>query len=257
MYKRILISSALLAVFLSSCVTMRLETRLKKDGSGSFVIVTAFDKQMIESMGKAQGVDMDDILSGLSGGPMPGMPNTRMEEFKEGDKQGFKIIVTFQDMADLQAQMQEMNLASSVSLTPEGEALIFRAFFDGNLMTQGLDSSQRAELEGLDLENMDLNELGIEFSYVVDVEGRVLDYAPREFGKARGGQVTWDLTKAPPEAQTMEFVVKWKPGDKADNKNVLLIVLLLAMGLVCLWIVYEVVRVFLDKRAAPGDEINL
>jgi hypothetical protein len=75
-------------------------------------------------------------------------------------------------------------------------------------------------LEGFDPESMDLEEMGVEVTYSIEVEGKILSYAPKHNATVKGGKVTWDLVKANPDETAL--MVKWGPGGGTDMTVILL-----------------------------------
>jgi hypothetical protein len=82
-------------------------------------------------------------------------------------------------------------------------------------------TSRLGEAGGESLEGFDMGDIDLEYSYAIEIEGNIIEYAPKEIATVDGSKVTWDLTSA--STDTVELMLKWEPG---GGLNPLLIVLI-------------------------------
>jgi hypothetical protein len=225
MKKRTFVLISLFTLLLSGCITMRVETKIKKGGSGSHTVLVAFDKSAMEALG---GVSSEDVGSeefvAQAQAQVSHIPGAKVEEYKTDELEGVKVSVPFKSFEELERISTKgglIELFDTVAISHEGDTTTLQGSFS-TLAPTDLGEG----LEGFDVENMDLEEMGVEVTYSIEVEGQILSYAPKHNATVKGGKVTWDLVKANPDETAL--MVKWGPGGGTDMTVVLLAVV--AMG---------------------------
>ncbi len=246
MKKHVLIPVLLLAVLLSGCITVRIETRIKKDGSGVKSYVLALDRSvtsMIASMAQESGASMDDIWAEAraNAGAIEG---ARVEDYRDEDIEGIQVSVPFENLDELQALSSSDTFegVDSVTVSKTDDTLTLKAVVKAVDLTSGL-----SEAGGEDLEGFDLGEIELEYTYAVEVEGKILEHSPQEIARVKGSKVTWDLSQA--SAETVELMVRWKPGGGSK-----LLPILAAVALAGGVILIAVGGVLVIRKRKPSDQ---
>jgi hypothetical protein len=224
MKKRLLVLASLLALLASGCITIRIETKINKDGSGEKSFVLALDKSvtsMMESVTQESGTSTDDIWASVRDGASS-IKGAKIEEYSDDEAEGIKVSVPFGTFEELEALSSSDTFegADTVTISQDGDITTFNAVVNAADITSGLD-----EAEGQSLEGFDLGEIEMEYTYAVEVDGKILEYSAQDIATVDGNRVTWDLTQA--GSETIELMLKWKPGGGPD----LLAILLIAVAL--------------------------
>jgi hypothetical protein len=219
MNRRVLVLLSVLVLLTSGCITIRIDTRINENGSGSKSFVLAFDKSvmsMMESMAEDSGASVDDFWAEVRDGADT-IQGATVEDYSDDESEGIKVAVPFDSLEELEALSgsDAFEGADVVTISQDGDTTTLKAVVSLGDITSGLDESA-----GEGLEDFDLGDIEFEYSYALDVEGDILDYAPEEFAKVEGSKVTWDLTKA--NADTVELMLKWEPGGGFDPRFLLL-----------------------------------
>ncbi|MGD9100882.1 MAG: hypothetical protein PVF45_10420 [Anaerolineae bacterium] len=209
MKRRVLILISLLAVLLSGCVTLRIETRIKADGSGKKSFVMAFDKEAIAMIEEAgEGGDIwDQSRENITGS----IKGAKIEDYSDDKSEGIKVTVPFANLAELEALSQSdvFQGADAVSVSQEGDTMTLRAVVNIGDITSGMDQSGGMGME------IAPGDFEMEYSYAVDVQGEILAYSHKDIAEIKGSKVTWNLINA--NAEQLELSVKWKPGSEPTN----------------------------------------
>jgi hypothetical protein len=241
----------LLSILISGCVTLRLETKIDADGSGTKSLVLAFDKSvmsMMESMAEESGTPVGDIWETARAGA-GSIKGATVKDYKDDEMEGIEIVVPFDNLDELEAlsSSDAFEGADVVSVKRDGDTTTLNA-----TVTVGDVESNLGEAGGESLEGFDLGEINLEYSYSVEVEGDILDYAPTEFATIENNKVTWDLTRA--SADTVDLMIRWKPGGGLDVTFLLLIVIAIGgVALVAIGILLSL-RSRRDKPAPAAEE---
>jgi hypothetical protein len=225
MNRRGLVLLLVLALATSGCITIRIETKINENGSGTKSFVLAFDKSvmsMMESMAEDSGASVDDFWAEVRNSADT-IQGATVEEYSDDASEGIKVTVPFDSLKELEALSgsDAFEGADTVTISQDGDTTTLKAVVSLGDITSGLEESAG---EGLD--DFDLGDIEFEYSYALEVEGDILEYAPEEFGEVEGGKVTWDLTKA--NADSVELVLKWEPGGGFDP--LFLLLALVAVG---------------------------
>jgi hypothetical protein len=218
--KRILIAVLLSALLTSGCITIRIETKINKDGSGTKSFVLALDKSvmgMMESMTEESGASTDDIWAAATEGA-GSINGATVEEFSDDDSEGIKVSVPFGSLEELEALSgsDAFEGMDTVKVSRDGDITTLNATVSVGDVTSGLGEAGGESLEGFDMGDIDL-----EYSYAIEIEGNIIEYAPKEIATVDGSKVTWDLTSA--STDTVELMLKWEPGGGLDPLLIVLI----------------------------------
>jgi hypothetical protein len=251
MKKPALVLLGLLVILMSGCVTLRLETKIDADGSGTKSLILAFDKSvmsMMESMAEESGTPVGDIWETARAGASS-INGATVKDYSDDEMEGIQIIVPFDNLDELVAlsSSDAFEGADVVSVQQNGDTTTLNA-----TVTVGDVESSLGQAGGENLEGFDLGEINLEYSYSVEVEGDILDHTPKEFATVEDSKVTWDLTRA--STDTVELMIRWKPGGGLDTTVLLLIVVAVGgVALVVIGILLSL-RSQRDKPAPVAEE---
>ena len=230
MKKRGLVFFLLLTLLLSGCITLRIETKIKKDGSGTKSFIMAIDKSvlsMFESMAQDSGetdLNTDDMWEAarLSAESIQG---AKVEDYSDDKSEGIKVSVPFGSFEELEALSgsDAFEGADSVTVTQAENQVTLKAVIETGDIAQGLN-----EAGGEDLGDFDMGEIDLEYSYVVDVEGKIISYSPENIATVKGSKVTWDLAQI--TANSVELTVTWEPGGGGLDTTIILLIAVAAAG---------------------------
>lgn len=243
MSKRTPIVIALFTLLLTGCVTFRVETKIKKDGSGTKSFLVAVDKSMmsmVESMAEDTDTSGQDLWESARSSAAS-IKGAKVEDYRDDDREGIKIIVPFRDAAELQALSGNdlFQGSDTVIMSESGENRTLKAMVASGDFAGALGQAQGTDLEGTGLEGFDLGDIDFEYSYIVEVDGDIVSYSPKHIATREGSKVIWDMTKA--NGETTELVLTWKPGGGPDLLVIGLVAVvaggvLLALGGFVLWL---------------------
>lgn len=225
MNRRHLIPILLLATLVSGCVTIRIETKIDKDGSGTKSYVLALDKSvmsMMESMAQEAGTSVDDIWETAREGAAS-IKDARIEEYSDDKAEGIKVSVPFENLEQLAALTgsDTLKAADVVTVQQDGDVTTLQATVNVGDFASGFEAARDESIEGLDL-----GEIQINYTYAVEVKGKILEYAPKDIAEVQGTKVIWDLTQA--QQGAVELMVKWETGGGLDTLVIVLIAVALA-----------------------------
>ncbi len=240
----------ILSTLMTGCITLRIETKINQDGSGTRSFVIALSKEtmsMLTSMAEGSGQSVDNMWDEALASAET-IPGAKVEEYQDDKSQGIRITFSFDTLEELEAlsRSEEMKGGDQVTITEQGDQITLQAVIDTSDMTSGL-SGAGEEMGGLDLSDLDID---IEYSYIIQVEGKIISYGPHEFAEVKGNKITWDLTQAP--SDTTELFVTWKPGGGLN----LLIILVIGAVVVCGLLVFlGIVAILVSRRRRKGGGV--
>jgi len=234
----------LISLLISGCVTVRVETKIKKDGSGTKAFVLALDNSvlsMLESMAQESGASTDDIWEAARAGA-ESIKGAEVQEYRDGESQGIKISVPFSNLTELQALSSSDAFSGSdvVTVSQNGDVTTLKATVRTGDLASGFDEAGGQSLEGFDLGDIDF-----EYVYVIEVEGEILEYSPQGNAEIEGSKVSWDLTQSTDD--TTELTIKWEPSSGPDIMVILLVII--ALGGAAL-ILFGAILTMRGKQAA-------
>ncbi len=241
----------LLIVLLSGCVTLRIETKIKANGSGTKSFIMAIDKSamsMIESMAQESGetdLNTEDIWETARVGA-ESIKGATVEDYRDDKSEGIKVSVPFKNFAELEALSgsDAFEGADAVTVTEQGDRVTLTAIVDTSDIVSGLSGAG-----GQDLGDFDLGEIDFEYSYIIDVEGKILSFGPKNMAQVKGGKVTWDLTQS--TTDSVELTVTWEPGGGGPDMTTILLIVVAVSGI--LLVVAGVLVSARGRRAAGGE----
>jgi hypothetical protein len=201
---------------------------------------------MIKSMAQESGASIDDIWAKAraSAGAIEG---ARVKDYQDEDVEGIQVSVPFENLDELQAlsSSDAFEGADSVTVSNADDTLTLKAVVKAGDLTAGLSEAGGEELEGFDL-----GEIELAYTYAVEVEGKILEHSPQEIARVEGSKVTWDLSQA--GAETVELMVRWKPGGGSN-----LLPILAAVALVGGVILIASGVVLVIRKRKPSDQLNI
>lgn len=224
MRKQTSVLIVLISLLVSGCVSVRVETKIKKDGSGTKAFVLALDNSvmsMLESMAQEAGASTDDIWEAARAGA-ESIKGAEVQEYRDDESQGIKITVPFGDLTELQALSSSDAFSGSdvVTVSQNGDVTTLKASVRSGDLASGFD-----EAGGQGLQGFDLGDIEFEYAYIIEVEGKILEYSPQGNAEIQGSKVTWDLTQSTGDAT--ELMIKWEPSGGPDMGVILLVAIAL------------------------------
>jgi hypothetical protein len=248
MKKRVLVLVPLLVILLSGCITVRVETKIKQDGGGTKSFVLALDKSVVsvfESMVQESGASVDDLWAEARAGAAS-IKGAKVEDYSDDETEGIKLTIPFKNLDELQAlsSSDAFRGTDTVTVSKDGDTMTLKA-----VVNVGDFASELGEAGGQELEGFDLGEIEFEYTYAIDVEGKILAYSPKNIAEVKGSKVTWDLTQA--DTETIELIVRWEPG---GGPNMIVILAAVILGLAVLLVGAGIVMMMRSKR--PSDQLN-
>jgi hypothetical protein len=226
MKRRLLILLITLTTLISGCVTVRVETRIKKDGSGTRSFVLALDKSvisMLEGVAQEAGVPTDDIW-GAARADAQAIEGAQVEDYSEDDVQGIRVTIPFASVEELQALSSGEGVegVDVVTVSQDGHVMTLSA-----TVNVGEVATALTEVGDQNLEGFQFGEIDLLFTYAVEVEGRILEYTPQDAAVVEGHRVTWDLSGI--DAAAAELMIQWDANDESSPPIFPLLVALLAV----------------------------
>jgi hypothetical protein len=197
-------SLAAFALIASACITAEIEVRVNEDGSGTFSVLFAADRQTLEAI--AEGEDLGDPADEIDPSTLP--PGATVETVDTDDLLGVKVTVPFAAGADVGAAIEETFAAVSgddgAMLT--GESGLFEAF---TLVREGDTWRFAANTESLDRTGEDAEAMAMAQAMMGDVKLIVRIALPGEVitqnaDRVEGdGALTWEVSLLSPEGRTL------------------------------------------------------
>ncbi len=149
----------LVLALVSTACKVRFDTALtiNADESGRFAIEMGFDEEFRALSEESGGGEFGDLTSGMEDVPA----NWGVEEFTDGEFEGIRIFVDFDNLAQLNASLDELAAASDdpaasgdmfgdLQVSRDGDAFSFRT----DPLTLGDDLGAESGFEGLDMSAM-------------------------------------------------------------------------------------------------------
>jgi hypothetical protein len=228
-------------------VTVRVETKIKGNGSGTKSVILAFDKVMmgmIESMAEGSG-EMGDIWAEAAASAEQ-VPGFKVEDYATEELEGIKVIASFDSLEELEALSSSEGFQGLdlVTISQNGDKNTFRATLDTSELSAA--GTEMEGFEGAELEGFSMEDLDIEYNYVLDVEGEILSYSPKDIATVEGSKVTWNLAQA--SGPNLELTLEWTPGGGPDMMVIVLI------GVIIVGLLFVVVGVVLTMRGKQEAE---
>ena len=209
-------------LLLSGCVTIRTETVVNPDLSGSRSVILAMDKSMMDMMASQGegGAEPQDPFAEIQGEfqKVPGAAVEPYVDAKTGNE-GVKITIPFKDLNDLATQKFSEGEDGLDTVTWSNDGNVYTLEFAVNTGELAAASSQSSggstepmTPEEQAMQTQMMAAMGMELSYSIALPGKIVDYSPKDGAtyNASDNSIIWvlDLSKA----QADKIVVKWDNG---------------------------------------------
>jgi hypothetical protein len=223
------------SLFLAGCITLKLETEIRPDGSGTKSQIIAMDMEAME--GFAQSMDVTPEPGAEEGNLLEesfeeleqkaaAVPGATVEEYKDPatGREGVKATAPF-------ANLDELVALSSTELFGGVDAISFQQSGDTTTMNITVSTGDLGEEvsestgegggeettpspEEKAMQQQMLQMMDIEFIYSVIVPGVIVDYAPQDSATIEGNKIAWGLSQAllEIEADSVDLMVQWESG---------------------------------------------
>ena len=221
------------ALFLAGCITLKIETDIRPDGSGTKSQIIAVDVEAVEGFAQSMGVTpepgaeeenpLEDSFKELEQKAAT-VPGSVVEEYKDPatGREGIKATAPF-------ANLDELVALSSTELFGNVDAISFQQSGSSTMMNITVSTSDLSEEvesageggeeatpspEEKAMQQQMLQMMNIEFTYSVIVPGVVVTYNPQDSATVEGSKITWDLSQAllETEADSLDLMVQWEGG---------------------------------------------
>jgi hypothetical protein len=221
------------ALFLAGCITLKVETDIRPDGSGTKSQIIAVDVEAVEGFAQSMGVTpepgaeeespLEDSFKELEQKAAT-VPGAIVEEYKDPatGREGIKATAPF-------ANLDELVALSSTELFGNVDAISFQQSGSSTMMNITISTSDLSEEvesageggeeatpspEEKAMQQQMLQMMNIEFTYSVIVPGVVVTYNPQDSASLEGSKITWDLSRAllETEADSVDLMVQWEGG---------------------------------------------
>ena len=221
-----------LTTLIGGCVTVRIETKIKKDGSGTRSFVLALDKSvisMLEGVAQEAGVPMDDVW-GTARADAQAIEDAQVEDYEEDYVRGIRVTLPFASVEELQALSSGEGVEGIdvVTVSQDGDVMTLSA-----TVKVGAVAAALTEVGDQNLEGFEFGEIDLQFTYAVEVAGRILEYAPQDTAAVEGSRVTWDLSGV--DAAAAELMIQWDSNDGSGPPVLLLLVAILTALVLATW----------------------
>jgi hypothetical protein len=235
MKKRLfLVTMLVAALFLTGCITLKIENDIKPDGSGTKSQIIAVDMEAIE--GFVQSMDItpepgteENLLEDSFGEleqKAATVPGATVEEYRDPvtGREGIKATAPF-------ANLDELVALSSTELFGNVDTIRFQQSGSSTIMNiivstgdlgeevsesagEGGEEEATPSPEEKALREQMLQMMDIEFTYSVIVPGVITVYDPQDSAAVEGNKITWDLSQAllEIEADSVALMVQWEAG---------------------------------------------
>jgi hypothetical protein len=222
---RVVVLFVMLITLISGCITVHIETKIEKDGSGTRSFVLALDRSvisMLEGAAQEAGLPMNDIWSTVRTDAQS-IEGAKVEDYSDDTVRGIKVTFLFDSLEELQALSSEEGVegADTVSVSQDGDVKILSA-----TVNVGEVAAALTEVGDQNLEGFEFGEFDLQFTYAVKVEGKILDYSPQDLAVVEGSRVTWDLSQI--DADAVALTIQWDSGGGFGPPILLLAVAVLA-----------------------------
>jgi hypothetical protein len=229
---RLLVLLVTLTTLIGGCVTVRVETKIEKDGSGTRSFVLALDKSaisMLEGVAQEAGVPMDDIW-GTVRADAQAIEGAQVEDYEEDYVQGIRVTLPFASVEELEAlsSTEGVEGVDAVAVSQDSDVMTLSA-----TVNVGEVAAALAEVGDQNLEGVEFGEIDLHFTYAVEVAGRILEYAPLDKAVVEDSRVTWDLSGI--DAAAVELMIQWDSSGASSPPTFLLLIAILITLALAAW----------------------
>jgi hypothetical protein len=234
MTKRLFLAITLAtALFLTGCITLKIETDIKPNGSGTKSQIIAMDMEAMEGFVQSMGVTpepgaeeenpLEDSFEELEQKAAT-VPGATVEEYKDPatGREGVKATAPFSNLDELVAlsSTELFGNVDAISFQHSGTSTVMNITVStGNLSEEVSESAGEGGQEEVTpspeekaMQQQMLQMMDIEFTYAVIVPGVIADYDPKDSATVEGNRITWDLSQAllEIEADSVALMVQWE-----------------------------------------------
>lgn len=236
MKKRLFLVTMLVAtLFLAGCITLKIETDIRPNGSGTKSQIIAVDMEAIEGFvqsmgatpepGAAEENPLEDSFEELEQKAAT-VPGATVEEYKDPvtGREGVKATAPFANLDELVAlsSTELFGSVDAINFQQSGSSTVMNIIVStGDLSEEVSESAgEGGEEEAVPspeekaMQQQMLQMMDIEFTYSVMVPGVIADYDPKDSAAVEGNRITWDLSQAllEIEADSVALMVQWESG---------------------------------------------
>jgi hypothetical protein len=234
MKKRSFLVTMLVAtLFLTGCITLKIENDIRPDGSGTKSQIIAVDMEAIEGFGQSMGVTpepgakeenpLEDSFGELERKAAT-VPGATVEPYKDPatGREGVKAAAPFANLDELitLSSTELFGNVDAISFQQSGTSTVMNITVStGNLSEEVSESAGEGGQEEVTpspeekaMQQQMLQMMDIEFTYAVIVPGVIADYDPKDSATVEGNRITWDLSQAllEIEADSVALMVQWE-----------------------------------------------
>jgi hypothetical protein len=223
------------ALFLTGCITLKIENDIRPDGSGTKSQIIAVDMEAIEGFAQSMGATpepgaedenpLEDSFGELEQ-KAAAVPGATVEEYKDPvtGREGVKVTVPFANLDELVAlsSTELFGNMDTISLQQSDSSTVMNIILStSDLSAEVSESAGEADEEEATpspeekaMQQQMLQMMDIEFIYSVIVPGVIADYDPKDSATVEGNKITWDLSQVLLEAETdsVALMVQWERG---------------------------------------------
>ena len=230
-----LVTMLVAALFLTGCITLKIENDIRPDGSGTKSQIIAVDMEAIEGFVQSMGVTpepgaeeenpLEDSFGELEQKAAT-VPGATVEPYKDPatGREGVKAAAPFANLDEFIAlsSTELFGNVDAISFQQSGTSTVMNITVStGNLSEEVSESAGEGGQEEVTpspeekaMQQQMLQMMDIEFTYAVIVPGVIADYDPKDSATVEGNKITWDLSQAllEIEADSVALMVQWEGG---------------------------------------------
>jgi hypothetical protein len=209
---RVLILALIAAVCLTGCVTLRSETTIHKNGSGTFRLTMAMDQQVSNLAGDQEAQAFEGVKAALEG-----PPGSEVRPYLDPitGRRGVEFVVPFGSLNELGPQpdsSSDQPQPYTVSATTEGTVTTLNVQLNAPelavLATRNGSGYPPITEQDRGLMSVAQAIAGVDISYALALPGRILDWSPQAgatYDPAKN-ELSWNIR---PNAEGYNIMVQW------------------------------------------------
>ena len=204
-------------LFLTCCVTVRIETHFNADGSGERYIIQVYDMEErqeyaaeYEAEAPAQQSDYIEGLVEEAQSEYGHIPGAYVESYTDPEtyREGERVVFPFNSVEELISISSEdvFGNIDKIGYSEEGNHATLHITVDPTQLMPDLNDLSTEQREQL-RESSD--EITGVFEYVIEVPGQILTYTPQENSRVEGNRITWNLIETLIGGEPLTITVKY------------------------------------------------
>ncbi len=220
-----LIAVMVATLLLAGCLTVKVDTDIRPDGSGVKSLIMAVDDDVLEMASTAEpGATPENPFADLRE-EVADVPGVTVEEYHDAERgrTGLKMSVEFRDVDELPAISAEKPFdgLDSITIERDGSVYTLRAAVNTDELNnelaaaagEGQESGATPSPDELKMQEQIMEAMDVEFTYSVKVPGKLIAYGPVDNAIVEGNRVTWqlDLLGTDPANLMVQWDSKGKP----------------------------------------------